>query len=63
MRSEQEPSLELEVTGAAPCTENFFSLLHLFPSQWQTNVLALQCSYVARALQKLSPTPDAKKAS
>lgn len=37
-------SVALEATGAAPCTENFFSLLHLFSALWHANVLALQCS-------------------
>lgn len=44
MTSEQESSMVLEATGSAPCTENFFSLLHLFSSLWHANVLALQCS-------------------
>lgn len=44
MTSEQESSAALEATGATPCTENFFSLLHLFSSLWHANVLALQCS-------------------
>lgn len=44
MTLEHESSMELEVTGAAPCSENFLSLVHLFSSLWRVNVLALQCS-------------------
>lgn len=44
MTLEQESSRELEVTGAAPCTENFLSFFPSFSSPWHANVLALQCS-------------------
>lgn len=60
---QQESSMELEVTGAAHCTENFLRLLHLFSSPWHANALALQRQHAARALKQLHSMPDAKKTS
>lgn len=44
MTLEHKSSMKLEVTRAAPCNENFLSLVHLFSSLWHVNLLALQRS-------------------
>jgi len=53
--------MELEVTGAAPHTENFLSLVHLFSSLWHANVLALQHSMSPEHCNNYTPCQMLKK--